>query len=165
LAWDLRRNISYEIYNDLDFKIPFGLSGDSYDRYLIRLIEMRQSISIITQCLEGLPCGEIRIDDYRVTPPFRANMKFQMESMIAHFKHYSEGLILDGATYTRTEAPKGEFGIYLSYTNSNVPSRMRLRSPGFFHLEGLNRMVANHYLADLVTIIGTQDLVFGDIDR
>jgi NADH dehydrogenase (ubiquinone) Fe-S protein 2 len=165
LAWDLRKKLNYEVYSSLDFKIPFGINGDCYDRYLIRIEEMRQSISIINQCINLIPLGSIKTDNYKFIIPSRANLKFSMEALINHFKLYSEGFLFSGFSYTAVEAPKGEFGVFISGNDSNSPLRCHLRAPGFFHLQGLNDMVKNHLLADLVTIIGTQDIVFGEIDR
>ena len=166
VPWDLRKLDTYEVYNEMDFKVPTGLNGDCYDRYLIRIEEMRQSLSIIEQVLLKIPSGDIKSTDYKVTPPSRALMKEDMESLIHHFKHYTEGLIVPkGETYTYVEAPKGEFGVYLVSTGGNIPYRCKIRAPGFVHLQGLDFMSRNHMLADVVTIIGTQDIVFGEVDR
>jgi NADH dehydrogenase (ubiquinone) Fe-S protein 2 len=164
--WDLRKKNSYEIYNLLDFSIPIGLNGDCYDRYLIRIEEMRQSLNIIKQCLNMIPEGFIKIDNKKITPPSRALMKFSMESLIHHFKLFSEGFNIDyNEIYSIIEAPKGEFGVYLLSNNTNKPYRCRIKAPGFLHLQGLDHMVKNHMIADVVTIIGTQDIVFGEVDR
>jgi hypothetical protein len=155
LAWDLRRNEPYEVYNDLDFDIPVGKNGDCYDRYLVRLEEMRQSINIIVQCLNAMPEGPVKIDDRKITSPSRHEMKECMESLIHHFKLYSEGAIVPaGETYTAVEAPKGEFGIYLvaDGTAPNRPYRCKIKAPGFAHLQGLNMMSKGHMIADVVTI-------------
>nr|BBH42916.1 NADH dehydrogenase subunit 7 [Marophrys sp. SRT127] len=166
LAWDLRKSEPYEVYNELDFTIPIGKNGDCYDRYLIRMEEMRQSVSIILQCLNALPPGEIKLDDHKITPPSRKKMKSSMESLIHHFKLYSEGTSVNsGETYTAIEAPKGEFGVFLVSNGTNKPYRCKIKAPGFAHLQGLNMMAKGHMIADVVTIIGTQDIVFGEVDR
>jgi NADH dehydrogenase I D subunit len=166
LSWDLRRAEPYEIYDKLDFDIPIGKHGDCYDRYLVRMEEMRQSVDIIIQCLNQLPSGEIKTDDRKITPPSRSEMKQSMESLIHHFKLYSEGTsIASGETYTAIEAPKGEFGVYLVSNDTNKPYRCKIKAPGFAHLQGLNMMAKGHMIADVVTIIGTQDIVFGEVDR
>jgi len=163
--WDLRKKANYEIYGDLCFKVPYGSYGDCYDRYLIRIEEMRQSLYIINQCINNIPLGDIKTDDFKYVPPSRANLKFSMEALISHSKLYSEGFSFSGSTYLAVEAPKGEFGVFISGYDVPSPLRCHLRAPGFFHLQGLNKMVCNHLLADLVTVIGTQDIVFGEIDR
>ena len=166
IAWDLRKSQPYEIYNTLDFNIFTGVYGDCYDRYLVRLYEMRESLSIISQIIENLPEGHIKVDDKKITPPSRAFIKFSMESLIHHFKLYSEGFSIPlSETYVSVEAPKGEFGIYLQSNGTVRPSRCRIRAPGFYHLQGLDFIAKGHILADLVTIIGTQDIVFGEVDR
>jgi len=166
LAWDLRRSQSYEIYDLLDFKIPVGVNGDCYDRYLIRVEEMRQSLEIILQCLNNMPTGLVRVDDQKIAPPSRAKMKYSMEALIHHFKLFTEGFIVpEGETYVAVEAPKGEFGVYLNSDGSNKPYRCHIKAPGFLHLQGLDLMARGHMIADIVTIIGTQDIVFGEIDR
>ena len=166
LLWDLRKNNSYEVYDCLDFSIPVGINGDCYDRYLVRVEEMRQSIKIIFQCLNKIPNGFIKGLDNKIFPPSRGHMKHSMESMIHHFKLYSEGFCVPlGETYVSIEAPKGEFGVYIVSDQSNKPYRCRIRAPGFFHLQGLDFMSRNHMIADVVTIIGTQDIVFGEVDR
>ena len=166
LAWDLRKSQPYEIYGELDFDIPVGINGDSYDRYLIRVQEMRESIKIIKQCIEKIPSGEITTDDKKISPPKRADMKTSMESLINHFKLYTEGYHVNaGEAYACVEAPKGEFGVYIISDGSNKPHRCRVRAPGFSHLQGLEFMAKGHLLADVVTIISTQDIVFGEIDR
>lgn len=165
-SWDLRKKEPYEIYDQLKFNIPVGKNGDCYDRYLIRLEEMRQSVSIINQCLQNLPLGEIKTDDHKIAPPSRNEMKHSMEALIHHFKLYSEGTaISSGETYTCVEAPKGEFGVFLVANGTNKPYRCKIKAPGFAHLQGLNMMAKGHMIADVVTIIGTQDIVFGEIDR
>jgi len=166
VAWDLRKTQPYDVYNKMDFQIPVGSRGDCYDRYLIRVEEMRQSLRIILQCLQEMPQGEIKTDDRKITPPSRAHMKSSMESLIHHFKLYTEGFSVPaGETYTAVEAPKGEFGVYLVSNGTNKPYRCKIRAPGFAHLQGLDFMAKNHMLADVVTIIGTQDIVFGEVDR
>ncbi len=166
LAWDLRKSQPYEIYDQLDFDIPIGKNGDSYDRYLIRVEEMRQSIRLINQCIEKMPEGEITTSDPKISPPKRADMKHSMEAMINHFKLYTEGYhVPAGETYAAVEAPKGEFGVYLISDGGNKPHRCRVRAPGFAHLQGLEFMVKGHMLADVVTVISTQDIVFGEVDR
>ncbi|MFM8185422.1 MAG: NADH-quinone oxidoreductase subunit D, partial [Alphaproteobacteria bacterium] len=166
LAWDLRKSQPYEVYGELDFDIPIGVNGDSYDRYLIRVQEMRESIKIIKQCIEKIPSGEIATDDKKISPPKRADMKTSMESLINHFKLYTEGYHVNaGEAYGCVEAPKGEFGVYIISDGSNKPHRCRVRAPGFAHLQGLEFMAKGHLLADVVTIISTQDIVFGEIDR
>lgn len=166
VAWDLRKNQPYDIYEQMDFQVPVGSRGDCYDRYLIRVEEMRQSLRIILQCLQEMPQGEIKTDDRKITPPSRTHMKTSMESLIHHFKLYTEGFIVPaGETYTAVEAPKGEFGVYLVSNGTNKPYRCKIRAPGFAHLQGIDFMAKNHMLADVVTIIGTQDIVFGEVDR
>ena len=166
ISWDLRKTQSYDIYSLLNFDIPVGTRGDCYDRYLIRIEEMRQSLKIIMQCLNEMPSGVIKIDDRKITPPARSQMKQSMESLIHHFKLYTEGFVVPmGETYTAVEAPKGEFGVYLVSNGTNRPYRCKIRAPGFAHLQGLDFMSRNHMLADVVTIIGTQDIVFGEVDR
>lgn len=164
--WDLRDFFSYEIYDSIVFSVPFGCDGDCYDRYLIRILEMRESIAIIYQILNKIPIGSIRVDDYKVTNPNRTFIKSDMESLIHHFKYFSEGFeILSGITYASVEAPKGEFGILLVADSSNRPYRCRIRSPGFPHLQSISIMSKGHLLADVVAIVGTQDIVFGEVDR
>ena len=164
----MRKIEPYEVYDRFQFDTPVGKKGDCYDRYLIRMEEMRQSISIIIQCLNALPEGPIKNDDRKLTPPSRTEMKESMESLIHHFKLYSEGTnVPAGETYTAIEAPKGEFGTYLvaDYTQPNKPYRCKIKAPGFAHLQGLDMMSKGHFIADVVTIIGTQDIVFGEVDR
>jgi len=166
VPWDLRKNEPYEIYDSLDFSIPVGTNGDCYDRYLIRLEEMRQSLKIINQAISLIPEGNIKTDDRKIAPPSRAHMKQSMEPLIHHFKLYTEGYnVPAGDTYTGTEAPKGEFGVYLVSNGTNRPYRCKLRAPGFAHLASLDFMSKGHMVADVVTIIGTQDIVFGEVDR
>ena len=166
LPWDLRKTQPYEIYSELDFSIPVGNNGDCYDRYLIRIEEMRQSLNIITQTINLIEEGPIKSTNYKFNPPSRSEMKVSMEAVIHHFKLYTEGIVLPfGETYTATEAPKGEFGIYLISNNTEKPYRCKIKAPGFGHLQALNEMSKGHMIADVVTIIGTQDIVFGEVDR
>jgi NADH dehydrogenase (ubiquinone) Fe-S protein 2 len=166
INWDLRKTQPYDIYNRMQFNIPVGTNGDCYDRYLIRVQEMRESLKIIQQCLNEIPFGPIKIDDHKITPPSRDHFKQSMESLIHHFKLYTEGIIVpSGETYTATEAPKGEFGIYLISNGTNRPYRCKIKAPGFGHLQALDFMAKGHMVADVVTIIGTQDIVFGEVDR
>lgn len=166
VAWDLRKSQPYEIYDELEFDIPVGKNGDCYDRYLIRMEEMRQSVRIIKQCLERMPEGPVMVDDPKIAPPKRGDMKESMEAMINHFKLYTEGYhVPEGDTYTAVEAPKGEFGVYLVADGTNRPYRCKIRAPGFAHLQGLDMLSKGHMLADVSAIIGTLDVVFGEIDR
>jgi NADH dehydrogenase (ubiquinone) Fe-S protein 2 len=166
LPWDLRKSQPYEIYSELNFSIPVGSIGDCYDRYLIRVEEMRQSLSLIQQAMDKLETGPIKSTNYKITPPSRSEMKTSMEAVIHHFKMYTEGISLNyGETYSATEAPKGEFGVYLISNNSEKPYRCKIKAPGFGHLQALNEMSKGHMIADVVTIIGTQDIVFGEVDR
>lgn len=166
VAWDLRKTQPYDVYDKMDFQVPVGSRGDCYDRYLIRVEEMRQSLRIILQCLQEMPQGEVKADDRKITPPPRTHMKTSMESLIHHFKLYTEGFSVPaGETYMSVEAPKGEFGVYLVSNGTNRPYRCKIRAPGFAHLQGIDFMSKNHMLADVVTIIGTQDIVFGEVDR
>jgi NADH-quinone oxidoreductase subunit D len=168
IAWDLRKKQPYEVYDRLDFDIPVGTNGDSYDRYLVRIEEFRQSNRIIKQCIDWLRKnpGPVMAADHKVTPPSRVEMKQDMEALIHHFKLVSEGITMpEGEAYAAVEHPKGEFGIYLVSDGANKPYRMKIRAPGFAHLAALDEMVRGHMLADVVTVIGTQDIVFGEIDR
>ena len=166
LAWDLRRSQPYEIYNELDFSIPVGKHGDCYDRYLVRMAEMRESLKIIHQCLDKMPTGPVLSDDRKVVPPPRGEMKRSMESLIHHFKLYTEGFhVPAGEVYTAVEAPKGEFGVYLIADGTNRPYRFKIRAPGFAFLQASDFLCKGHMLADLVAIIGSLDIVFGEIDR
>ena len=166
VEWDLRKSQPYDVYDRMDFDIPVGTRGDCYDRYLIRVEEMRQSLRIISQCLNQIPDGPFKTDDYKLSPPSRTDMKESMEALIHHFKLYTEGFhVPKGETYTSVEAPKGEFGVYLVSDGTNRPYRCKIRAPGFYHLQGLDFMSRYHMLADVVTIIGTQDIVFGEVDR
>lgn len=166
ILWDLRKNQPYEIYDKLDFAVPIGKNGDCYDRYLIRIEEMRQSLRIIFQVLNEIPTGPVKINDNKIINPSRMEIKQSMESLIHHFKYFSGGIqVPRGETYTAIEAPKGEFGVYLVSDGSSKPYRCKIRAPGFAHLQALNFMCQGHMIADVVTIIGTQDIVFGEIDR
>jgi len=166
IKWDLRKTQPYDGYENYDFDIPIGTNGDCYDRYLIRIAEMRQSIRIIEQCLNKMPEGDISTDDAKCVPPSRAEMKTSMESLIHHFKLYTQGFqVPAGATYTAIEAPKGEFGVYLVSDGSSKPYRCKIKAPGFAHLALADHIGRHHMLADIVAIIGTLDVVFGEIDR
>jgi NADH dehydrogenase (ubiquinone) Fe-S protein 2 len=166
VSWDLRKDRPYEIYDQLAFNVPKGSVGDCYDRYLIRIQEMRESLSIIQQIINRIPEGSIKVCDSKYTAPSRGHMKNDMESLIHHFKYYTEGITVPkGQIYTAVEAPKGEFGVFLVSDGTAKPYRCKIRAPGFAHLQGLNEMAVGHMLADVVTIIGTQDIVFGEVDR
>ena len=168
IEWDIRKNEPYSVYDQLDFEVPVGVTGDCYDRYLVRMEEMRQSTRIINQCVEWLKAnpGPVMSDDHKVTPPNREDMKGDMESLIHHFKLFTEGYCLpEGETYTAVEAPKGEFGVYLVSDGANKPYRVKIRAPGFAHLAAMDEMAKWHMLSDVVTIIGSQDIVFGEVDR
>jgi len=166
IKWDLRKNTSYEIYNNLKFKVPYSVNGDCYDRYLLRMEELRQSNYLILQILNKLPRGSIKVDNKKIVPPYRYQAKNLMEGLIHHFKLYSGGFsVLQGEVYVGVEAPKGEFGIYLISDNSEVPYRCKIKTPGFMHLQVINYISKSHLMADIVTIIGTLDIVFGEIDR
>ena len=168
VAWDLRKMQPYEVYGDLDFDIPVGRNGDSYDRYLVRVEEMRQSNRIIRQCIEWLQNnpGPVMIDDHKIAPPKRADVKNDMESLIHHFKLFTEGYCVpEGEAYAAVEHPKGEFGIYLVSDGANKPYRLKIRAPGFAHISAMDELTKGHMLADVVAIIGTMDIVFGEIDR
>jgi len=166
VVWDLRKSQAYDSYSTIKFNVPVGTNGDCYDRYLVRVHEMRESLKIIHQCLNKIPEGPIKLDDNKITPPSRVHIKQSMEALIHHFKLHTEGIIVPtGETYTATEAPKGEFGIYLISNGSNRPYRCKIKAPGFGHLQALDFMAKGHMIADVVTIIGTQDIVFGEVDR
>ncbi|MDQ6950779.1 MAG: NADH-quinone oxidoreductase subunit D [Mariprofundales bacterium] len=167
IAWDLRKTQPYEVYSELNFEIPVGATGDSYDRYLVRVEEMRQSNEIIRQCILWLKKhdGPIKIDNYKLTNPPRAMIDEDMEALIHHFKFFSEGYPVKGEVYMPTEHPKGELGVYIKADGSNKPYRMKVRAPGFAHLHALDYMCRGHMIADVVTILGTQDIVFGEVDR
>ncbi|CAG8456830.1 1642_t:CDS:2 [Paraglomus brasilianum] len=166
IKWDLRKMQPYDAYDQVEFDVPIGTKGDCYDRYLCRMEEMRQSLRIVHQCLNKMPSGAIKVDDWKITPPNRASMKENMEALIHHFKLYSEGFsVPPGETYTAIEAPKGEFGVYLVSDGTNRPYRCKIRAPGFPHLAGSDFMARGHFIPDIVTVIGTMDIVFGEIDR
>ena len=166
VAWDLRKAQPYEVYDEIDFDIPVGKNGDCYDRYLCRIEEMRQSVRIMRHCIEQMPAGLVMTTDRKVAPPPRGEMKSSMEALIHHFKLYTEGLhVPPGETYTAVEAPKGEFGVYLVADGSNMPYKCKIRAPGYAHLQALDFMTKGHLIADTVAIIGTQDIVFGEVDR
>ncbi len=168
VEWDLRKKQPYEVYDRLDFDIPVGTTGDCYDRYLVRVEEMRQSNHIIKQCIAWLRehPGPVMVDDYKLAAPRREEMKADMEALIHHFKLFTEGFCIpEGEAYAAVEHPKGEFGVYLISDGANKPYRLKVRAPGFPHLGALNEMVRGHMLADVVAVIGTQDIVFGEIDR
>ena len=166
IPWDLRRNQPYEIYSELDFKIPLGKNGDCYDRYLCRVQEMHESVKIIQQCIDMMPEGLVMSKDNKVTPPRRSEMKQSMESLIHHFKLYTEGFrVPEGEIYSCVEAPKGEFGVYLVSDGTNKPYRCHIRAPGFPHLAAMDYLNKGHMLADVSAILGSLDIVFGEIDR
>jgi NADH-quinone oxidoreductase subunit D len=166
VAWDLRKSQPYDVYSDMDFDIPVGKTGDTYDRYLVRMEEMRESVKIILQCIENIPTGPVMIEDNKITPPRRAEMKDSMEAIIHHFKLFTEGYrVPKGITYVPVEAPKGEFGAVLISDGSSKPYRCKLRAPGFAHLQALHFLSKGHQLADLPSILGSLDIVFGEVDR
>lgn len=166
VPWDLRKAQPYEVYNKMDFDIPIGTTGDCYARYLVRIEEMRQSAKIMMQAIDQMPSGPVMTEDHKVTPPSRADMKYSMEALIHHFKLYTEGYhVPAGETYAAVEAPKGEFGVYLVSDGTNKPYKCKIRAPGFAHLQAIDYMSKGHMLADTVAIIGSMDVVFGEIDR
>ena len=166
IKWDLRKEESYEIYDKLDFEIPIGKNGDCYDRYFVRVEEMKESLKIIHQCIDSIPKGHVMVKNNKITPPKRELMKTSMESLIHHFKLFTEGYkVPKGETYTSVEAPKGEFGVYLVSDGSNKPYKCKIRAPGFAHLQAMNFCSKGHMLADVVAILGSMDIVFGEIDR
>jgi NADH-quinone oxidoreductase subunit D len=168
VEWDLRKKQPYEVYDRMDFDVPVGSNGDCYDRYLVRVAEMRQSNRIIRQCVDWLRAnpGPVMLEDHKITPPKRTDMKEGMESLIHHFKLFTEGYFIpEGETYAAVEAAKGEFGIYLISDGANKPYRLKIRPPGFVHLSAIDEMTRGHMLADVVAVIGSQDIVFGEIDR
>ena len=166
VKWDLRKEEPYEIYDKLDFEIPVGKNGDCYDRYFVRVEEMKESLKIIHQCIDNIPKGHVMIQNNKITPPKRKLMKTSMESLIHHFKLYTEGYkVPKGETYTSVEAPKGEFGVYLVSDGSNKPYKCKIRAPGFAHLQAMDFCSKGHMLADVVAILGSMDIVFGEIDR
>jgi NADH:ubiquinone oxidoreductase subunit D len=166
INFDLRKQQSYEIYSTLSFRAPVGTRGDCYDRYFLRMEEMRQSLAIIFQTLNKIPTGPVRADNQKLTPPSRLQLKQSMEALIHHFKLNTEGYLVESSeTYTALEAPKGEFGVYIAANGTARPHRCKIKAPGFLHLQGLDFMVRGHLIADVVTTIGTQDIVFGEVDR
>lgn len=166
LPWDIRKSLNYEIYKHINFNIPTGINGDSYDRYLLRMYEMRQSINIIYQCINDIPRGVVSLDNKKITSTSRKKMKTSMEDLIHHFKLYSEGFhIPKGMDYTCIEAPKGETGVFLVSNGTNRLHRCKIKAPSFTHLQALDKIISGHMIADLVTIIGTIDIVFGEVDR
>ena len=166
VPWDLRKSQPYDAYAEMNFDIPVGKHGDCYDRYLVRILEMRESLKIIHQCLEYMPDGPYKSEDHKITPPSRADMKQSMEAMIHHFKLFTEGMrVPAGETYTAVEAPKGEFGVFLIADGTNKPYRCKIRAPGFAHLQAMDFLSKGHMLADAVANIGSIDVVFGEIDR
>ena len=163
---DLRISSPYEVYGKAPFQAPYAHNGDCFDRYLIRVEEMRQSLNIIHYIIQNMPTGPIKLDDYKMVPPQRDQMKSSMEALIHHFKLSSQGYpVTPSENYTAVEAPKGEFGVYLVSDGGSRLHRCKIKSPGFLHLQGLNFMATHHLIADVVTIIGTQDIVFGEVDR
>ncbi|MBK8209999.1 MAG: NADH-quinone oxidoreductase subunit D [Rhodospirillales bacterium] len=166
VPWDLRKSQPYDAYDRVDFDVPVGKHGDCYDRYLVRMYELRESLKIIQQCLKDMPSGPVRVDDRKIAPPPRAEMKHSMEALIHHFKLYTEGYhVPEGETYTVVEAPKGEFGVYLVADGTNRPYRCKIRPPGFAHLQAMDFLCRGHMLADVVAVLGSLDIVFGEIDR
>ncbi len=166
VAWDLRRAQPYECYNELDFKIPVGKNGDNYDRYVMRMEEMRQAVHIMKQCIEKIPSGPVSSQDKKIVPPKRGEMKMSMEALIHHFKLYTEGFhVPAGEVYAAVEAPKGEFGVYLIADGTNKAYRCKLRAPSFVHLQAMDYMSKGHMLADVSAILGSLDIVFGEVDR
>jgi NADH-quinone oxidoreductase subunit D len=166
VPWDLRKSQPYECYEDFNFKIPIGKNGDCYDRYLCRMEEMRESVKIIKQCLKKMPGGPVKSIDGKITPPKREDLKHSMESLIHHFKLFSEGFrVPEGEIYTAVEAPKGEFGVYLISDGSNKPYKCKIRAPGFSHLQSMDYLLKGHMLADVPAVLGSLDIVFGEVDR
>jgi len=166
IAWDLRRSQPYDCYNDLQFKIPVGKNGDCYDRYLCRIEEMRESVKIIKQCLKNLPKGPIKTDDGKISPPPKKEIKESMEALIHHFKLFTEGYRVEkDEIYTAVEAPKGEFGVYLISDGSSKPYKCKIRAPGFTHLQAMDYLIKGHMLADVPAVLGSMDIVFGEVDR
>ena len=166
LPWDLRRAQPYEVYNELDFKIPVGKNGDNYDRYVCRMEEMKESAKIMRQCIEKMPEGEVLMAGSKIAPPRRADMKGSMEALIHHFKLYTEGFhVPEGEIYAAVEAPKGEFGVFLVADGTNRPYRLKIRAPGYPHLMAMDHLCKGHMLADVSAILGSLDIVFGEIDR
>lgn len=166
IAWDLRKAQPYDVYDQMDFDIPVGKNGDGYDRYLVRVLEMRESVKIMKQCIAKMPSGPVKVEDNKITPPKRSEMKTSMESLIHHFKLFTEGFrVPAGEVYAAIEAPKGEFAVYLIADGTGKPYRCKIRPPGYVHLQALDMMSKGHMLADVVANIGSIDIVFGEIDR
>ena len=166
VPWDLRKAQPYDVYDRVDFDVPTGKHGDCYDRYLVRIYELRESLKIVRQCLQDMPPGPVKVDDRKISPPPRSEMKHSMEALIHHFKLYTEGYhVPEGETYTVVEAPKGEFGVYLVADGTNRPYRCKIRAPGFAHLQAMDFLCRGHMLADVVAVLGSLDIVFGEIDR
>ncbi|BAE51588.1 NADH-quinone oxidoreductase subunit D [Paramagnetospirillum magneticum] len=166
IAWDLRKSQPYDVYDQMEFDIPVGKNGDGYDRYLVRVLEMRESVKIMKQCIAKMPGGPVRVEDNKITPPKRSEMKTSMESLIHHFKLFTEGFkVPAGEVYGAIEAPKGEFAVYLVSDGTGKPYRCKIRPPGYVHLQALDMMSKGHMLADVVANIGSIDIVFGEIDR
>ncbi len=166
IAWDLRKSQPYDCYNNLDFKIPIGKNGDCYDRYLCRIEEMRESVKIIKQCLEQIPNGPIKTNDGKISPPSKKDLKESMEALIHHFKLFTEGYRVDkDEIYVAVEAPKGEFGVYLISDGSSKPYKCKIRAPGFAHLQAMDYLIKGHMLADVPAVLGSMDIVFGEVDR
>ena len=166
VPWDLRKAQPYDVYDRMDFDVPVGKHGDCYDRYLVRMVELRESLKIIKQCLNEMPPGPVKVDDRKIAPPKRGEMKDSMEALIHHFKLFTEGYhVPAGETYTVVEAPKGEFGVYLVSDGTNRPYRCKIRPPGFAHLQAMDFLTRGHMLADAVAVLGSLDIVFGEIDR
>ena len=166
VAWDLRKSQPYECYKDFNFKIPVGKNGDCYDRYLCRMEEMRESVNIIKDCIKKMPTGPVKSIDGKITPPKREDLKNSMEALIHHFKLFSEGFrVPEGEIYTAVEAPKGEFGVYLISDGSNKPYKCKIRAPGFSHLQAMDYLLKGHMLADVPAVLGSLDIVFGEVDR
>ena len=166
VAWDLRRSQPYDCYDDLEFKIPVGKNGDCYDRYLCRIEEMRESVKIIKQCLKNIPKGPIKTEDGKISPPPKKELKQSMEALIHHFKLFTEGYRVEkDEIYTAVEAPKGEFGVYLISDGSSKPYKCKIRAPGFSHLQAMDYLIKGHMLADVPAVLGSMDIVFGEVDR
>jgi len=166
VPWDLRKSQPYDCYENINFKIPIGKNGDCYDRYLCRIEEMRVSTNIIKQCLKNMPKGPIKSIDGKISPPKKSELKNSMEALIHHFKLFSEGYRVDpGEIYTAVEAPKGEFGVFLISDGSNKPFKCKIRAPGFSHLQAMDYLIKGHMLADVPAVLGSLDIVFGEVDR
>jgi len=166
IAWDLRKVQPYEIYSEVPFNVPVGTTGDCYDRYLLRVQEMRESAKIVNYCLDNIPTGAIQTTNKKLATPTKRTIKKSMEALIHHFKYFTKGFdVKPGEVYMGTEAPKGEFGVFLISDGSSKPYRCKIKAPGFNHLQALDLMVKGHMIADVVTVIGTQDIVFGEVDR